>query len=315
MLNRRHLRIKILHALYAYFQSKESDYVVAEKNLFFSIEKFRELYFFLLIILTKIQSFSNQRMEKRKLKMLPTNEDLKPASRFVDNKLLKSLSENEILKKEQLRYDFEESGELNGLIKQLFHGLSQEELYQAYVQEDQSDEGDRAFILRLFKQFVVNQEITQNFLEEYSIHWVDDLDLASSMVLKTLKQYKFDASPNHAFLPLYKDPEDERNFIRTLFYETINQDADNTILIKNKTQNWELDRIVLIDMILMKMALAEAKSFSSIPVKVTLNEYIELSKYYSTPKSNSFINGILDKLFSELKDSGEILKKGRGLLE
>jgi N utilization substance protein B len=169
-------------------------------------------------------------------------------------------------------------------------------------------------VIRIFKRHLINAQSLHDFFEERSIFWVDDLDLVASMVIKTFKSFEEDSDAFHPLLPLWKDPDDEQSFVKLLFRKTIVQSPEHMELIHKHTDNWELDRIALMDIILMKMALTEGREFPEIPVKVTLNEYIEISKYYSTPKSNTFINGVLDKLFEELKTSGKIKKVGRGLI-
>jgi N utilization substance protein B len=161
---------------------------------------------------------------------------------------------------------------------------------------------------------MINSELFQDNLEELSIFWNDDLDLMASMVIKTIKTIKED-DEDFELLPLWRDDEDDKQFLEVLFSKSLTQAEENEAYVTEAAANWELERIALMDRILMKMALAEARNFPSIPLKVTLNEYIELSKYYSTPKSHGFINGILDELFSKLKKDGTIKKTGRGLIE
>jgi N utilization substance protein B len=161
---------------------------------------------------------------------------------------------------------------------------------------------------------MITSEGFQETLEEQSIYWNDDLDLAASMAIKTIKTIR-ETDDDISLLPLWREDDDDKEFFETLFAETLSQSDANEKRITEAAKNWELERIALMDIILMKMALAEATCFSSIPLKVTLNEYIELSKYYSTPKSHGFINGVLDQLFTELKKEGAIVKIGRGLIE
>ncbi|MCC5924701.1 MAG: transcription antitermination protein NusB, partial [Crocinitomicaceae bacterium] len=165
-----------------------------------------------------------------------------------------------------------------------------------------------------FKTEIANFEPLYDYFEEKSVHWLDDIDLACAMVIKTIKTFSEDEDARNAILPLYKEDDDEKEFIQQLFRKTIQMDVDNVQLIDELTANWEIDRIAKMDIILMKMALTEMKVFSNIPVKVTLNEYIEISKFYSTPKSNIFINGVLDKAIERLKSENKIVKVGRGLM-
>lgn len=314
MLNRRHIRIKILHALYAFEHSEDSTVARAEKELFHSIKKMYEMYLFLMLLMTELRSIAEQRIEEGKKKRLPSEEDLNPNMRFVENRFLKQLDHNKelasISKKEGVNWGSEPE-----LLRRLFKMVVETPEYQDYMQADESSyEKDREVILRLFKRHLINQESLQDFFEEKSIFWADDLDLVASMVLKTFKSFSEDSDEFHPLLPLWKDPEDELEFVKVLFRKTISQGKDHLKMIKDNADNWEVERIALMDILLMKMALTEAREFKQIPVKVTLNEYIEISKYYSTPKSNNFINGVLDKLFAKLKDDGTIKKVGRGLI-
>jgi N utilization substance protein B len=171
---------------------------------------------------------------------------------------------------------------------------------------------DKAFAISLFKNDIANSELLYSHFEEKDIHWIDDIDLACSMVVKTLKGFEPDGK-NEIF-PLYKDKDDEVTFVRQLLEKTASMDLESEQLIDELTSNWELDRIAKMDVILMKMAITEMQVFDNIPTKVTLNEYIEISKYYSTPKSNGFINGVLDKAIDRLNAEGKIEKVGRGLI-
>ncbi len=315
MLNRRHLRIKIFHALYAYFQQSKESLDKGEKELFHSIAKMREMYISLLLIFVEIAHQANLHIEEKKKKKLPSQEDLNPNMRFVENALIVQLQQNQALKnateKEKIGW-----GGQQEMMKKMYRLLTETEEYKSYMEAPETDyETDRQVIINLFKTHVVNHEPLQQYFEDNSIYWVDDLDLASSMALKTFKSFGEKSGSDHPVLELYKDPEDEQQFVRHLYRQTILQSEENEALINAKAENWDMERIALLDMILMKMALSEAREFRQIPTKVTLNEYIEISKYYSTPKSNTFINGILDKLFAEMKESGMIKKTGRGLIE
>ena len=192
--------------------------------------------------------------------------------------------------------------------------LEHEEYIEFMASEERGFKHDREYLIRIFRKHMITSEVFQERLEEQSIFWNDDLDLAASMAIKTIKTIR-ETDDDITLLPLWREDDDDKQFLETLFAEALAQAEVNEALVTEAAKNWELERIALMDRILMKMALAEAKSFSSIPLKVTLNEYIELSKYYSTPKSNGFINGVLDQLFTQLKKDGTIVKIGRGLIE
>jgi N utilization substance protein B len=315
MLNRRHLRIKILHALYALEQSKDGNISRAEKELFHSIQKMYEMYLFLMLLMLEIKTVAEQKIEEGKKKRLPTEADLNPNMKLVNNRFLAQLESNKEL------FGKAEKGKVNWvgdqeLIRRLYRSLIDSEVYKEYMaSEESSYEADKAAIVKLFKKHVINDESLQDFFDEKSIFWVDDLDLAASMVIKTFKSFKEDSDEFHPILPLWKDEDDEQSFVKVLFRKTVTQSEEHTAMLKKYTDNWEIERIALMDIILMKMALSEVREFKQIPVKVSLNEYIEISKFYSTPKSSNFINGVLDKLFSELKTEGIIKKVGRGLID
>jgi N utilization substance protein B len=194
----------------------------------------------------------------------------------------------------------------------MFLQIRESETYFEFMNNENSGfEDDLSFAVALFKTEIANFPLLYNYFEERDIHWLDDIDLACSMVLKTIKS--FDAEGKNEIMPLYKDEADEKEFIQLLFRKTILMDTESEKLIDELTSNWELDRIAKMDIILMKMAIAEFQIFNNIPTKVTLNEYIEISKFYSTPKSNGFINGVLDKAIARLQKEGKIKKVGRGL--
>ncbi|MCR9173213.1 MAG: transcription antitermination factor NusB [bacterium] len=313
MLNRRHLRVKVLQALYAYYQSTDAKATASEKELFKAVDRIYELYIYLLLTFEELQRQAERRIEEGKNKMRPTEEDLNPNRKFVDNKVIQMLSEHDELRKysEELKVNWV-GDEKQELFRKMYLEIREGETYFEYMNNGQEGfEEDKAFMVALFKTDIANFQHLYNFFEELSIHWLDDIDLACSMVLKTIKS--FDENGSNPILPLYKDEEDERKFIRELLRKTIEMDSENEALIDELTSNWELDRIARMDIILMKMAITELQIFNNIPTKVTLNEYIEISKFYSTPKSNGFINGVLDKAISRLEGQGMIQKAGRGL--
>ena len=314
MLNRRHLRIKILQVLFGYYQDENLDAAKARKALEHSTEKMRELYLLLLDMIASMQGLAIDRIEAGYKKQLPSQEDLHPNTKFVTNKPLRALSNSQTLRKACETHGVG-WGNRQELLRAIFKGLLEHEEYREYMDsEDRGFQFERESLVRMFRKHMVNVERFQDMLEEESIFWVDDLDLAASMVIKTIKTIK-EGDEDVELLPLWRDDDDDKDFMEVLFTKTLALGEDSEAMIQEGAQNWELERIATTDRILMKMALAEAQSFESIPLKVTLNEYIELSKYYSTPKSHGFINGILDQLFTKLKDAGTIKKVGRGLIE
>lgn len=313
MLNRRHLRIKVLQALYAYSQTEGGDYVKAEKQLFEAIDRIYDLYVYLLLSFEEVKRQASRRMEDSKKKIMPKEEDLNPNMKFVENLLITQLEESKELRKlsEQLKVNWVGDENQEMFRKMFLHIRDSETYFEFMNNETQGYEEDRAFLINLFKVEIANFPLLYNYFEEKSIHWMDDIDLACSMVIKTLKG--MEENQPLEILPLYKDEEDEKEFVKNLFRETVRRDKENEELIDELTSNWELDRIARMDVLLMKLAITEFQIFNNIPTKVTLNEYIEIAKFYSTPKSNGFINGVLDKALVKLNDLGSIKKIGRGL--
>lgn len=314
MLNRRQLRIKVLQALYAYFQTDGEEYARSEKALLKAVERMYDLYIYLLLTFSEIKVHAENRIEENKKKIRPNKEDLSPNLKFVSNRIIEFLEQNKILNTLSNDRKVNWLGvENQEMFRKIFLQIRESETYIFHMSNGISGfEEDKLFAIELFKMEIANSELLYNCLEEKSIDWLDDIDLACSMVLKTIKAAT--EQDEIEIMPLYKKDDDEQDFIKTLLRKTISMNQENEKLIDELTQNWELDRIARMDIILMKMAITELQSFSNIPTKVTLNEYIEISKFYSTPKSNLFINGILDKAIDKLKNEKKLIKTGRGLM-
>ena len=313
MLNRRHLRIKVLQALYSFFQSEGDNFGNAQKETLTGIERIYDLYVYLLLSFAELKSISEHRMAENKKKIRPTDEELNPSLKFVSNEIINSLESNVNLRSESENRKVNWVGdEHQEMFRKVFMAIKESETFDLYMNNGETGfEEDKAFMIALFKTDIANSPLIYSFFEEKNIHWIDDIDLACTMVVKTIKG--FEENEDHSILNLYKDKEDELNFVTQLLQKTVVFDKENEALIDELTKNWELDRIAKMDVILMKMAITELQIFNSIPTKVTLNEYIEISKFYSTPKSNKFINGVLDKAIHRLEKEGKINKVGRGL--
>ena len=314
MLNRRHLRIKVLQLLYAYFQSEEDNFPKAEKELMLTIERMYDMYLYLLLSLSELKRAAENKVADKKKKIRPSEDDLHPNLKFVDNQLIQiienSTSLNALCEKRKVNWMGVENQEL---FRKMFQHTLENETYFDFLHNNLNGfEEDRAFALSIFKEDIANSELLYSFFEEKSINWLDDLDLCCSMVIKSLKGIKIDEE--FTPMPLFKENDDEKEFVIELFRKTIINNEENEKLIAELADNWELDRIAKMDMFLLKMGLTELQIFPSIPTKVTLNEYIEISKFYSTPKSNLFINGILDKAIGKLTLAKKIVKTGRGLI-
>ena len=232
---------------------------------------------------------------------------------FIKNQLLEQLKANISLNKylETSKLSWVDQDEL---IRKIYLSLIDQDFYKEYMAlEECTFTDDRKLVEDIFKYMVLDNADIESLLEEQSIYWNDDLDFVVSMILKTLKRFKDTSDDHQALLPMYKDDED-RQFAKDLYRKVVLNHDDNVILIKQHTVNWDIERIAFIDNLILELALSEFLYFPSIPTKVSMNEYIELSKYYSTEKSRNFINGILDKALKDLKKENKIIKAGRGLI-
>lgn len=311
MLNRRYLRIKTMQTLYSYFQQENGDIAFYEKELFKSLDKIYDLYISVLQLLGDMHHTAHLVIEENKHKRLPTKEDLDPNLKFIQNSVLVALSESGDLKRELTNRKISWQNDFD-LVRKLFLELRGTELYKNYMSSSSSSvKEDKQFLISVVTEFLYEHELLNHLFEDRNIHWADDTYGAFSMVAKTFETF----NDEFKLLPLFKDAEDDKQFISTLFRKTIAGDKEYEKLIDEKTKNWELDRIAAMDILLMKMAIAEFLNVSNVPVKVSLNEYIDISKEYSTPNSRNFINGVLDKIITDLKRENKIQKTGRGLME
>jgi len=315
MLNRRHLRVKVLQSLYAYHQSNSGDVKQHEKNLLQSIDKVYEMYIWMLSLITEVVEYADIDALERANKHLPTADDLNANKKILSNRFILSLQKNKEyltgLKKYKVEWSFEPE-----LTKSLFIILKNSEDYKTYLQKTgDTIQTDKDIIKYIFKKVILKSSLAEQVFEDMFIYWPVDKDVLQALIAKTFKNFSSEDFEENKLAEVTGDWVEDREFIVNLFEHTIRYNSDYQEMITAKTQNWEPDRIAMMDTLLMKMALAEFIKFNSIPVKVTINEYLEISKEFSTPKSNSFINGILDKILIELKSENKIKKTGRGLME
>ncbi|MCA6362513.1 MAG: transcription antitermination factor NusB [Bacteroidetes bacterium] len=316
MLNRRYLRIKAMQALYGYFQSGDNDMPRGERELLRSVDRTYELYIYLLLMFAELHRQAVNLIEDNRNKHLKTAEDINPNMRFVNNKVIAQLLNHPGLKREaesrKLGWQRDEDMDL---ARKIWSKVRNWDGYKVYMTSPEGDyTADVEFLLDVFKRFIADDDEVEHYLEEQNMHWPGDLNMAvAPAMIRTLESGREDKNPELA--PLFKDTDEDRRFVIDLYRKTIIENDNYEKRIAEKTTNWEVDRIALMDVILMKMALVELQYFQSIPVKVTLNEYIEVSKTYSTPRSKQFINGILDKLVADFKAEGLLVKSGRGLME
>lgn len=313
MISRRILRIKILQLLYAYFQGAESSMNKYEKELFFSIRKSYDLYHYLLLLIVDVADYANSRIEIARQKMVPTREDLNPNTKFVDNKIIQLLRSNKQLNQylNATPMSWVNSPEL---IKKLHNRIRMTSYFKEYMEDpNRSFEQDKKLIIEIYNSEIINTESIYQTLEEQSIYWNDEVEFVISMIAKTVKDFKANDDENAALLPLFKN-DDDKDFAQDLFRKSVLFKEEYSKLIESYTENWDVERIAFIDMLILVMAITEAVVFPSIPTRVTINEYLEIAKFYSTEKSSVFINGLLDKIFKFLKDEQKIRKTGRGLI-
>jgi N utilization substance protein B len=301
------LRVKVMQTVYGHFRGGDSSLQQAEKELFHSISKSHELYHLLLLLILDVRDLAEKRIEIGLNKKRPTYEDLHPNRKFINNKVIQQLREN----KQLLKYV-----ETTGLswknneqyIKDVYKHILDSDLYQHYMlSDDDSYEADRKFVAKLYEKVIGQYLPLYALFEEESIFWNDEAEFVVSIVVKTLKEFKEENGEEQALQKEFKDEED-REFVKTLFRKTILNNQDYQALIRKFSRNWDLERVAYLDIVLMQIAIAEFLEFPKIPVKVTLNEYIEIAKHYSTPKSGTFINGILDKVITHLKKENQLEK-------
>lgn len=311
MLSRRLLRIKVIKALFAHLKSGADNMIASEKTLLASVDKAYDLYFQMLTLPVELARYAERRQELAKQKKLPTLEDLKPNLKFVDNLIIRTIANsdavNDVIAARKLGW-----AKQGDLIRTLYAQLVESDYFKDYMlREEHSFDDDRKFIEDFFKE-MQSCEALDDALEEMSLLWSDDLPYIIIMVLRSLSSLR----PSHTDLKVaskFKSDEDPE-FIKTLFEKSLVNYNECQEYIEKFTSNWDVERIVFMDNLIIGTAMVELMSFPSIPVKVTLDEYIEISKYYSTPGSSTFVNGVLDKIVDSLTTEDRIKKAGRGLI-
>ena len=312
MISRRMLRIKVVKALYAHMKSDADSLMASEKMLVTSIDKTYDLYFLLMSLVVEMAQYAEQRQEAAKNKKLPTYEDLNPNRKFVDNAVIRLLAQsdsvNDYLASRKLSW-----AKYPELVKALYTQLEQSDYYKKYMASQESSfRDDLALITEFYTRELEESEILESALDEMSILWNDDLGFALIMVTRTLSNMRA-SHTDVKVLPKFKSIED-LDFARELFAKAAVNFDNYQEEIEKYTRNWDVERIAFMDNLIMATAVAELVTFPSIPVKVTLDEYIEIAKYYSTHGSSTFINGILDKIVASFTEEGKINKSGRGLI-
>ncbi|WP_293313460.1 transcription antitermination factor NusB [Pedobacter sp. UBA5917] len=315
MLNRRHLRIKALQNIFAWHMADKKDIKGDLKTLMQSIDSVYEMYIWMLSLLVEVTEFTANDAAERANKFIKTAEDINPNMKLLHNKFSILLQQNpeyvSAIKKYKVDWGFDPE-----IRKTVYNALKASKEYADYLADpNESLESSKDIIKYIFRKIILKSQAIIQVFEEKFINWQVDHEVMKGMVAKTLKNFTSDDPFKNKLTEISADWVEDSKFVQDLFVHTLQNDAKYQDMIADRTKNWESERIALMDTILMKMAICELLNFPSIPVKVTINEYLELSKDYSTPKSNSFINGILDKILGDLKKNNTIKKIGRGLIE
>lgn len=312
MFNRRFLRIKAFQALYALYQDEQASRALHEKNLVKSLSKAYDLYIYLLALPAAFRHYISLELDTQKTKYIPVDALIRPLEALYNNQAIILLETNAALN-EKIKAGKATWNNTKDLFRQLLNLLKKNEAFVLYAETDShSFTDDRNILQEMYEVFVAESELFDDYLEERFINWEDDQVLVYNQLLKTIGGLQQNSV---SFLTDARATEEDEAFIKDLFRRTVNHEEELTAMISEKTQNWEADRLAMIDLLLMRMALCEIMYFPQIPVKVTINEYLELAKLYSTPNSHSFINGVLDKINQELKRTNKLNKTGRGLVE
>lgn len=307
MINRVLFRLKIVQIVYAYYQNGGKNLDTAEKELFFSLSKAYDLYNYLLLLMVEVTKQANKRLNAAKNKLVPTKEELFPNTKFVENRFIAQLEVNKQLLEfsNNQKKTWENEADF---VKTLCDKILESDIYKEYMaSETSSYEEDRELWRKLYKNIIFNNIELDQVLEDQSLYWNDDKEIVDTFVLKTIKRFDEKNGAKQELLPEFKDEEDQ-DFARRLFRRTILNADYYRHLISENTKNWDLDRVAFMDVVIMQIALAEILSFPNIPVSVSLNEYVEIAKLYSTPKSGGFINGTLDGIVNSLKKENKLTK-------
>jgi len=306
MITRALLRTKAAQVLYAGF-SAQNDWKTIDNELIFSINRYYDLYHLLLLLPLEIVKMAQKSIQISSKKLIKSEEDLKPNKKLAKNMYAEQLAKNQFL------LDYKEKFGLSWLpyekeVTRIFNILKEQDFYTKYMNfTKNSFEEDKKFWIDFFNSDEIFNEDFEEFLEEISIYWIDDELLARSFVVKTISMHKQNDNKKDKILPLFKDAEDKR-FVSELVKSVVENNEQYALLINNFLLNWQIERITKIDVVLLKMAVAELKLFPNIPVNVTINEYIEISKFYGTEKSSTFINGVLDNIVKRMKETGTLYK-------
>ncbi|MDR1115997.1 MAG: transcription antitermination factor NusB [Tannerella sp.] len=307
MINRILIRIKVLQIVYAYYQKGNNDLRVAENELLLSLRRSYDLYHYLLLLIVEVTRMYEHVIEIRRNKYRPTDEEINPDMRMSNNRLAAQIADNEALRKYAKEHGVS-WGDDKDFIRKVLDLVIKSDVYKDYLSnEEDSYETDREFWRLIFKRIISNNEFVEDYLEEKCIYWNEDIDIIESFVMKTIKRFDEKTGNGQELIPMFNN-NDDYDYVIKLFRQTLLHGDEYRAHIDKHMKNWESERVANMDLIIMQVALAEMMNFPTIPVSVTLNEYIDAAKYYSTPKSGIFINGVLDSIIEELKKDKLLLK-------
>jgi N utilization substance protein B len=307
MINRILIRIKVLQIVFAFYQTGNSDLKVAENELKLSIRRSYDLYHYFLSLIVEVTRMYERMIDAKKSKFRPSEEEMNPDVRLLNNRLTLQVNKNEALLKYNKEHGISWVNDAD-FIKKILDLILKSDIYAKYIgNEDDSFETDREFWRLVFKRLISNNPFVEDYLEEKSIYWNEDIDIIESFVIKTIKRFDKQLGSKNELMPMFSNNSDYE-FVIKLFRQTLLHGDEYRALIDKHTNNWESERLANMDIVIMQVAIAELLNFPSIPITVTLNEYIDAAKYYSTPKSGSFVNGILDSIVAELKKENKLLK-------
>lgn len=321
MLTRRHLRIKVMQAIYAHESIEKESIGEGEKKMLKSFEQLFDLFVYQLSFLVEVFDLAEKKIEEGKNKLLPDRDDLDPNTKFIENRLVDKIRNNRDYINNYNRLKINWRHEHFDIVRKIYNDIRTDSGYQNYMDKKESSfKEDQKMLVYIVKEFISDCQSLMNIYEEQNIFWEEDYYAVNMMLIDFIESMKPNDDEFQKLPPVFKDLDDlgkseDKQFAVDLYRSTVAQEDKYENVIASRAKNWEFERIAKIDVILLKMAIAELLNFYSIPIKVTMNEYIEISKYYSTPKSRVFINGILDKLIVEFKEEEKINKTGRGLID
>ncbi len=307
MINRILIRIRVIQIVYAWYQNRDKDLRQVEKELLLGLQKSYDLYYYLLLLMVEITDLYEKRVETKRGKFLPTHEDLNPKMHLINNQFINQLRGSNMFKSYIAERPMSWESNLN-FVRGLLDSILDSDTYKEYtLLEKPTYKDDKEFWRKTFRTLIQRNEMLDEILEDESIFWNDDVEIVQSFVIKTIKQFNKSEKENQPLLPMFNDDED-REYATSLLRETLANGKEYREKITQHAENWDFERIAFMDVVIMQVAIAELYEFASIPIRVTLNEYIDLAKSYSTPKSSTFINGVLDAIVTELKKDKPFFK-------